>query len=133
MTRTREVTVIINGVKTQVVAQVIEKNFWFRLNKQVYCYEISDLSSSTTARKNKSLGGGAHLLSAPMPGKITKIFVTPGGLVEKNQAMLVMEAMKMEYTLKAEMTTAVESVNVKVGDQVALGHLLIKLKPEGKS
>ena len=64
-----------------------------------------------------------------MPGKITKIFVNQGDTVEKSQALLVMEAMKMEYTLKSDSSTTIEKVNVQLGDQVILGHLLIQLRP----
>src|SRR3989344_3850942 len=71
-----------------------------------------------------------HLILAPMPGKITKIFIDSGSQVQKSQALLVMEAMKMEYTLKSDLNTVVEKVNVQVGDQVTLGSLLIELKPE---
>jgi biotin carboxyl carrier protein len=64
-----------------------------------------------------------------MPGKVTKILLTPGSAVEVGQAVLVMEAMKMEYTLKAEIAGEVESVNCAVGEQVALGKALVKIKP----
>ena len=65
-----------------------------------------------------------------MPGKITKIFVSAGQVVEKAQPLLVMEAMKMEYTLKSELNTMVDKINVQVGAQVPLGQLLIELNPK---
>ncbi len=120
----------IEGVEKTVLAQVIDQKFWCCIDSVTYCFELSDLASSSTARNQKVKLKNSHLITAPMPGKITKIFVQQGSPVEKSEPLLVMEAMKMEYTLKSDMKTTVEKINVKVGDQVSLGHLLIELKPE---
>jgi biotin carboxyl carrier protein len=67
-----------------------------------------------------------------MPGKVTKVFVAEGQQVEVGQALLVMEAMKMEYTLKAQVSGAVKEVRVKEGQQVELSQLLVKIEPQNK-
>ncbi len=133
MNSSLNIVVEIDGTETTVLAQVIEKKFWFRIGNQTYSYELAGLNLGSSARKNKSLLKSPHLIVAPMPGKITKIFVAAGDKIDKAQALLVMEAMKMEYTLKAEIKTEVDKINVKVGDQVILGHLLLELFPEVKS
>ncbi len=69
---------------------------------------------------------------SPMPGKITKILLSEGSDVQIGQAVLVMEAMKMEYTLKAEVAGTVEGIHCAVGEQVALGKALVKIKPAEK-
>ena len=63
-----------------------------------------------------------------MPGKVTKLFVSENQIVNKGDALLVMEAMKMEYTLKADISAKVEKIFYKISDQVSLGYLLIQLK-----
>ena len=63
-----------------------------------------------------------------MPGKITKVFVKEGQAVAIGEPLIVMEAMKMEYTLKSDLKTTVEKVLVKVDQQVVLGQLLVQLK-----
>jgi biotin carboxyl carrier protein len=63
-----------------------------------------------------------------MPGKVTKLFVSDGQEVKKGDSLLVMEAMKMEYTLKADANGSVEKITAKTGDQVTLGQLLVQLK-----
>jgi biotin carboxyl carrier protein len=65
-----------------------------------------------------------------MPGKIIKILVEPGSKVTTGQVMLVMEAMKMEYTLKAQAEGIVEKIECAPGQQVALGQLLVKMEVE---
>ncbi|MDY0273737.1 MAG: biotin/lipoyl-containing protein, partial [Advenella sp.] len=67
-------------------------------------------------------GGG---LTAPMPGKIISLLVQAGDTVTKGQALLVMEAMKMEHTITAPEDGKVEEVFYAVGDQVTEGVALI--------
>lgn len=117
----------IDGQEHVVEAQVIDKKIWFKMNDQVYSYDVLDLNESL-AKKSKSSGKSADRIAAPMPGKVTKIFVSIGQSVQKGDALLVMEAMKMEYTLKADTTAQVEKLSAQVGDQVTLGQLLIQLK-----
>ncbi|OZI77074.1 acetyl/propionyl/methylcrotonyl-CoA carboxylase subunit alpha [Bordetella genomosp. 12] len=69
-------------------------------------------------------GGG---LTAPMPGKIIAIAVQAGDRVDKGQALLVMEAMKMEHTIAAPAAGVVSKVFYALGDQVAEGVALIAL------
>ncbi len=70
-------------------------------------------------------GGG---LTAPMPGKIISIAVKAGDEVEKGQALLVMEAMKMEHTISAPADGHVQEVFYAVGDQVTEGAALISIE-----
>lgn len=71
--------------------------------------------------------GQAGGLTAPMPGKIIAIAVAMGERVEKGQALLVMEAMKMEHTITAPAAGVVSQLCYAVGDQVAEGVALIAL------
>ncbi|ETD70029.1 3-methylcrotonyl-CoA carboxylase subunit alpha [Pelistega indica] len=66
-------------------------------------------------------------LVAPMPGKIISLAVNTGDVVKAGQALLVMEAMKMEHTITAPKDGKVEEVFYAVGDQVTEGAELIKL------
>jgi propionyl-CoA carboxylase alpha chain len=68
----------------------------------------------------KSAGG----LIAPMPGKVVKVLVTVGQEVAAGTALIVLEAMKMEHTVRATETGTVQSVSVAVGDQVDTDQLL---------
>ena len=70
----------------------------------------------------------AGSLAAPMPGKIIAIEVQAGDKVKRGQALLVMEAMKMEHTIVAGADGIVESIYFGVGEQVAEGAVLISLE-----
>ena len=67
------------------------------------------------------------VIKAPMPGKITRVIVRLGEAVTKGQSLVVMEAMKMEYTLAADRAGVVETLTAKVGAQVPLGEVLVRV------
>ncbi len=64
---------------------------------------------------------------APMPGKIITLLVAEGEEVSAGTPLLVMEAMKMEHTLKAPCDGRVDAIDRAVGDQVAEGDRLVQL------
>jgi 3-methylcrotonyl-CoA carboxylase alpha subunit len=75
---------------------------------------------------------GAESLTAPMPGKIVALRVEPGAAVERGQALLVMEAMKMEHTIRAPADGTVATIHFKVGDQVDEGVELIHFEAKAE-
>jgi acetyl-CoA/propionyl-CoA carboxylase biotin carboxyl carrier protein len=70
-------------------------------------------------------GAGSGAVSAPMQGTIVKVLVEPGDVVDAGQAVLVLEAMKMENQLIAERGGTVTEVRVAPGDSVASGDVLV--------
>ncbi|MET0702506.1 MAG: biotin carboxylase N-terminal domain-containing protein [Mycobacterium sp.] len=66
----------------------------------------------------------AGSLLAPMPGSVVRIEVIEGGQVAAGTAVIVLEAMKMEHTVRAPADGVVASVAVAVGDQVESGQVL---------
>ncbi len=67
-------------------------------------------------------------LSAPMPGKVTLIHVQVGDQVKAGDALVVLEAMKMEHTIIAPKDGEVEEIYFTQGSQVQEGHQLIRFK-----
>jgi acetyl/propionyl-CoA carboxylase alpha subunit len=120
----------LNGKKVEGYAQIIKEKLWVYLGGETFVVDEAVSDRRTSGRTRKKLEGRSapDRLSAPMPGKITKILCAEGVGVNIGQALIVMEAMKMEYTLKSEMNGAVLKINVKVGQQVALGEVLLQLK-----
>lgn len=77
---------------------------------------------------NKAQSG----LTAPMPGVITKLWVTPGTTVDKGDKLLVMEAMKMEHTLEAHSKGVIKTIFYKEGDLVDQGTDLFEFDDHGE-
>ena len=67
---------------------------------------------------------------SPMPGKVLQIAVKPGDRVEAGDPLLILEAMKMENVLAAEIPGEVTDVHVAVGDMVEPGKLLVVVRPD---
>ena len=71
--------------------------------------------------------GGPQRITAPMPGKIVKLLVKPGDVVQARQGLVVVEAMKMENELRAKAPGTVSEVRVTEGSSVEAGAILVLL------
>jgi geranyl-CoA carboxylase alpha subunit len=71
--------------------------------------------------------GGSGTILAPMHGNVLSISVAVGDRVEIGQGVAVMEAMKMEHRLSAQVAGEVIAVNAVAGDQVATGTVLLEI------
>ena len=67
-------------------------------------------------------------LKAPMPGLVLKTLVKPGSEVAKGDALLVLEAMKMENMIRAQTDVVINEVLVEDGNTVEKDQLLITFK-----
>ncbi len=79
--------------------------------------------------RRRARGLAASEIVAPMPGKVLKVLVKAGDLVDAGQPLVVIEAMKMETALAAESPAVVKHVRVEVGQSVDHGAVLIELSP----
>ena len=69
-------------------------------------------------RNTRKLEGAAGQLTAPMPGKVVSVKVSPGDKVRKGAPLVILEAMKMEHTITAPQDGTIKAVNANQGDQV---------------
>jgi acetyl/propionyl-CoA carboxylase alpha subunit len=76
--------------------------------------------------KPKSAGSNAAA-SSPMPGKVLRVLVMPGAVVKVGDPLVVLEAMKMEQTIRCQMDGVVGAILVKVGDVVSPGQTLVQI------
>lgn len=72
-------------------------------------------------------GHSATIISAPMPGLLTRLMVAEGDNVEAGQNVAIIEAMKMENVLKAEMKGVVSSISAAQGDSLNVDDIIITL------
>jgi 3-methylcrotonyl-CoA carboxylase alpha subunit len=79
-----------------------------------------------SSRQADSMGG----LQAPMPGTVLQLLVEPGTEVEQGTPLLVLEAMKMEHTVRAPSAGRVKSFRYAVGDQVTDGADLLDFEAD---
>lgn len=107
---------------------------YFELNGQPREVKTRDKSAVLqAAARLKAALGNPHHIGASMPGKVLKVMVEPGDIVEKGENLLVTEAMKMETTIQAPRDARIAEVLVGAGDSVEAGDLVIVLEfPEEK-
>jgi biotin carboxyl carrier protein len=67
---------------------------------------------------------GRQKVSVPMPGKVIAVLVSEGDSVEKDQGLIIVEAMKMENEVRSPIAGEVKEIKVKAGDAVEGGAVL---------
>lgn len=67
---------------------------------------------------------GRHAITAPMPGKVVRVLVGEGDAVERDQGIVVIEAMKMQNEMKSPKAGRIASLSARQGATVALGEVL---------
>ena len=88
-----------------------------------------DLTVMDPMRKALRLAGseGSAVVRSQMPGRVVRVLVESGQNVQKGEALMVIEAMKMENEIKAPREGEVKRVCVNVGDLLEAKALLIEL------
>jgi acetyl/propionyl-CoA carboxylase alpha subunit len=119
------------SLSAQVVdADPATKSFRLLINGTEYQVQAADRFD----RLLKKLGledlaqAGASDLKAPMPGLVLETKVAPGEEVAAGQALVVLEAMKMENVLKAEADGLVKTVPIEKGQAVDKNQVLIEFE-----
>ncbi|HET8897522.1 MAG TPA: acetyl/propionyl/methylcrotonyl-CoA carboxylase subunit alpha [Rhodanobacteraceae bacterium] len=79
------------------------------------------------AWESKDAAGG-NQVAAPMPGRIVLVKAKPGDVVEEGQELLIMEAMKMELTLKAPRAGTIENIDATQGEFVQADAVLVRFR-----
>ena len=112
------------------------KNYRITVNGVAYDVAVEELSAAPVstpaavpapakkAAPKTSGSAGAVKITAPMPGKIVAVKAQAGASVKKGDAVLVLEAMKMENEICAAQDGVIASVEVAVGDMVEGGDVL---------
>ncbi|WP_431320790.1 pyruvate carboxylase [Rhizobium sp. YTU87027] len=118
--------VIVNQAMSGTDSQGMVTVF-FELNGQPRRIKVPDRAHGATgaaARRKAEPGNAAHV-GAPMPGVISRVFVSPGQAVNAGDVLVSIEAMKMETAIHAEKDGAIAEVLVKAGDQIDAKDLLV--------
>lgn len=117
--------------KVAVYSEWVGNTLWFHAGGKTWAVEPENTQSKRKNLKNQSLS--PLDIKAPMPGRITKILFQKDDFVQEGQGVVMMEAMKMEYTLKSEVNGVIKELLCQVGQQVSLGELVIKMESKNES
>jgi len=99
----------------------------FELNGQARSVQIRDESSAPkTAVHRKAMGDNE--IGSPLMGRLASVLVNAGDKVNKDTALFVIEAMKMETTITAPSDGEVMAVHLQAGSLVEQGDLVVELQ-----
>jgi 3-methylcrotonyl-CoA carboxylase alpha subunit len=118
----------LDGVRRRATAVFRQGDLTLFSDARTWHVEIDD-----PLGRAEEQAGGSGRIAAPMPGAVVAVLVEEGQAVEKNQPLMVIEAMKMEHTLRAPSAGKVAKLKVSKGDQVAEGAELATLEGEESS
>jgi len=103
-------TVLLNGVSYSFT---IESPISYRRRKYLEKYK----------QHNK-----IEIVTAPMPGKVLELLVEESSHVKEGEAILILEAMKMQNEIIAQVTGKVKRISVKAGDSVTKDDVLMEIE-----
>lgn len=89
---------------------------------------MDDPRSLSARRQRRGASGGAQVIKAPMPGRILRVLPVAGQEVEAHQAVIAIEAMKMQNELKTSRAGTVREIRVSSGSTVAAGEVLMVIE-----
>lgn len=122
---------LLNGKRyTCIVKNKNQNSYSILVNGVEYSFSIESLSSYLRRKilnkdSNKTVN---NILTAPMPGKIIDIFVSEGDLVNADEPLLTIEAMKMQNELSLPLNGIVRKINVVSGQTVLKDEVLLELE-----
>ena len=104
-----------------------EKSFVIRVNGNKYTVQLKDKYDDLLKQLGMEIGSSAKLkdLKAPMPGLVVDVRVKEGDAVKKGDALVVLQAMKMENILKCTSDAVVKKIHVKKDSTIEKNQLLI--------
>jgi biotin carboxyl carrier protein len=99
-----------------------------KLNGKTHTIQLKDKFDLLLEKMGIAAAGASKLnhIKAPMPGLIIDLKVKAGDTIKAGDALLILEAMKMENILKSPGDGIVKSVKVKKGDTVEKSQVLVE-------
>lgn len=111
-----------NGVRKCVGYAVEGHHTWIQTPSSDWHVEEEPVSVARTQLADPKV------CRAPMPGKVVRVHVRPGSVVQQGATLLVLEAMKMEHAVVAVHDAVVRDVPVSMGSQVRANEVLVVME-----
>jgi geranyl-CoA carboxylase alpha subunit len=120
-----DLVLMIDGARRKIRYAIEESRVWLDDGSGATVFEDVTYRPATVAG-----GAGSGMLRAPLDGAVTRLFVAAGEAVSRGQLVLVLEAMKMEHRIVADVDGTVEALHVDAGVQVKTRQLLAEIRQQ---
>ncbi|HZR87524.1 MAG TPA: acetyl/propionyl/methylcrotonyl-CoA carboxylase subunit alpha [Bradyrhizobium sp.] len=117
----------LDGVKTPIAAIIEGHELYLRTRNGRFELHWVDPFGGETEEQT-----GEDKIVAPLPGTVVAVLAEEGAQLEKGAAILTLEVMKMEQTLRAPFAGILKAIKCKVGDIVQEGVELAEVEPSGE-
>jgi acetyl-CoA/propionyl-CoA carboxylase biotin carboxyl carrier protein len=118
----RTTTVEVNGKRFNV-------KMWVPESVGVAAAPSAATKKKRAASSGSGGGAGSGKIAVPMQGTIVKVLVEVGQTVQSGQGVVVLEAMKMENQINADVTGIIAEIKVSTGDTVGSGDIVVIITP----
>jgi biotin carboxyl carrier protein len=119
-------SVLLNGDSHQIrIAPRPDGTLTLHTGLAEYHAEVADPRSWRGRRHGAVEAEGRQQITAPMPGKVVRLLVKQGDLVEAGEGLLVVEAMKMQNEIRSPKSGKIEKLFAKEGQPVNSGEVLL--------
>jgi 3-methylcrotonyl-CoA carboxylase alpha subunit len=115
---------VLDGLKSHVVAVVDGHELYLRTRNGRFDLHWVDPFGGEDEEQS-----GEDKIVAPLPGTVVALLAAEGAVLEKGAAILTLEVMKMEQTLRAPFAGVLKAIKCKVGDIVQEGVELAEVEP----
>lgn len=123
LTPNGELVMTLNGARRTAFVAADGPRRWVAFDSQPVVLTVPQ----TAQKAKRERIGGHESLEAQMPGMIRKVLAGVGERVERGQALVLMEAMKMEIRVSAPHAGTLEKILVSEGQAVERGQALVEL------
>ena len=123
-----EALILRDNHRTRLTFALSEEHFYLGQHGHVRQYRIMP-TAEFAASDAAAAGAGGDIVS-DMPGSVADVLVSEGQAVAEGDPVLVVESMKLLITLKARQAGKVSVLNVKTGDLVKAGDLLVSIEAD---
>ena len=116
---------------TEIIASNFDKKeYKVKVNNNTYNININNSLDDLIKQMGFEIGAAKKIdsIKAPMPGLILEVNVTTGQEVNEDDALLILEAMKMENVINSPRDGVIKSVSVVKGEAVEKNQLLIEFE-----
>jgi len=126
-TADRRFDLVLDGIKTPIVVIIEGHEIYLRTRNGRFELHWVDPFGGETEEQ-----AGEDKIIAPLPGTVVAVLAEEGAKLEKGAAILTLEVMKMEQTLRAPFAGVLKAIKCKVGDIVQEGVELAEIEPPGE-
>lgn len=104
---------IVNGKPLSLQVSRVKDGMEVLTKEGKFSFSIFPVPLSMMKEKGSTEKKFVNIVKSPMPGRVVKIYVKEGDLVEKNSVLLTLEAMKMENEIRSPVKGIVKKMYVK--------------------